>query len=150
MTFKNYYTILGVKNTASLEEIKLAFRKLAKKYHPDKNQENKSTEAFFKEVQEAYAILSNNEKRRKYDQKFSYSSRYQELRNKTYTPYTGNAYHYAQQEARSRQRYRKSTDEQEPLQYREKKTSTDPYLFIISIAVAALLLIFILLNARSH
>ncbi|HET8963687.1 MAG TPA: DnaJ domain-containing protein [Chitinophagales bacterium] len=134
MTFKNYYTILGVKNTAGLDEIKAAFRNLAKKYHPDKNRENKSAEDFFKEVQEAYAVLSNDEKRRIYDRKFSYLNRYQ-----SNAPYKGNAYQYAQQQARSQHRQ----DPQPP----EKKTSTDPYLFIISIVIALLLLIFILLSS---
>src|SRR3982751_896208 len=98
MAFKNYYIILGIKNTASLEEVKLAFRKLAKKYHPDKNQEDHTAEVFFKEIQEAYEVLSNAEKRKKYDLKFSYANNYQQIRNKQYTTYTGNAYQYAQQQ----------------------------------------------------
>ncbi|OUL37740.1 molecular chaperone DnaJ [Nostoc sp. T09] len=66
--FKDYYTILGVSKTATPEEIKQAFRKLARKFHPDVNPGNKQAEARFKEVNEAYEVLSDPDKRKKYDQ----------------------------------------------------------------------------------
>ncbi|MBE9201430.1 MULTISPECIES: J domain-containing protein [unclassified Nodularia (in: cyanobacteria)] len=66
--FKDYYAILGISKTASPEEIKQAFRKLARKYHPDVNPNNKQAEATFKEVNEAYEVLSDVDKRKKYDQ----------------------------------------------------------------------------------
>lgn len=66
--FKDYYQILGVNKSATQEDIKKAFRKLARKYHPDVNQGNKEAEARFKEVNEAYEVLSDPEKRQKYDQ----------------------------------------------------------------------------------
>ena len=66
--FKDYYQILGVNKNATQEDIKKAFRKLARKYHPDVNQGNKEAEARFKEVNEAYEVLSDPEKRQKYDQ----------------------------------------------------------------------------------
>ena len=65
---RDYYDILGIKRDASAETIKKAFRKLAKKYHPDMNPGDKEAEAKFKEAQEAYAVLSDAEKRKQYDQ----------------------------------------------------------------------------------
>ncbi|WP_008309882.1 DnaJ C-terminal domain-containing protein [Leptolyngbya sp. PCC 6406] len=66
--FKDYYSVLGVSKTASADEIKRAFRKLARKYHPDVNPGDSTAEAKFKEVSEAYEVLSDTEKRQKYDQ----------------------------------------------------------------------------------
>lgn len=65
--FKDYYAVLGVKKTASADEIKKKFRQLALKYHPDRNQGNKAAEAKFKEISEAYDVLSDEDKRVKYD-----------------------------------------------------------------------------------
>jgi curved DNA-binding protein len=62
-----YYKILGVDKTASAAEIKKAYRKLAVQYHPDKNPDNKEAEAKFKEISEAYAVLSDEKKRQEYD-----------------------------------------------------------------------------------
>jgi molecular chaperone DnaJ len=67
MAEKDYYEILGVKKTASEGEIKKAYRDLAKKYHPDKNKGNKEAENRFKEISEAYAVLSDADKRSQYD-----------------------------------------------------------------------------------
>ncbi|MEN2992911.1 MAG: J domain-containing protein [Bacteroidia bacterium] len=66
--FKDYYAILGVDRSASPEEIKRAYRRLARQYHPDANPGNKEAEERFKEIQEAYEVLSNPETRAKYDQ----------------------------------------------------------------------------------
>ena len=65
---RDYYEVLGVSKGASDEEIKKAYRKLAKKYHPDMNPGDKEAEAKFKEVNEAYSILSDEQKRARYDQ----------------------------------------------------------------------------------
>ena len=65
---RDYYEVLGVSRNASEKEIKSAYRKLAKKYHPDSNQGNQDAENKFKEASEAYSVLSDPEKRRKYDQ----------------------------------------------------------------------------------
>ncbi|HVE72800.1 MAG TPA: J domain-containing protein [Thermoanaerobaculia bacterium] len=67
MAEKDYYEILGVKKTASEGELKKAYRDLAKKYHPDKNKGNKEAENRFKEISEAYAVLSDKDKRAQYD-----------------------------------------------------------------------------------
>ena len=68
MDFKDYYTTLGVSKTATDKEIKQAFRKLARKYHPDVNPGDKGAEARFKEVNEANEVLSDPVKRKKYDE----------------------------------------------------------------------------------
>lgn len=68
MEYKDYYKTLGLERSASEAEIKSAFRKLALKYHPDRNQGNKQAEEKFKEINEAYEVLSDKEKRSRYDQ----------------------------------------------------------------------------------
>src|SRR5690554_226304 len=68
MDFKDYYSVLGVDKKASQAEIKKAYRKLALKYHPDKNPGDKAAEERFKEIAEAHDVLSDPEKRKKYDE----------------------------------------------------------------------------------
>src|SRR5882724_5973914 len=68
MDFKDYYASLGVAKTATEKEIKQAYRKAARKHHPDVNPGDKSAEAKFKEINEAYEVLGDPAKRRKYDE----------------------------------------------------------------------------------
>ncbi len=73
MVVKDYYKILGFENNkAGIEEIKIAYRDLAKKYHPDVNSNNKKAEERFKDIGEAYNILSNPKQKRKYDRLWNY------------------------------------------------------------------------------
>ena len=68
MDYRDYYKVLGVEKKASQDDIKKAYRKLARKYHPDANPNNKAAEEKFKEIGEAYEVLKNPDKRSKYDQ----------------------------------------------------------------------------------
>ena len=67
MTKQDYYEVLGVNKQASADEIKKSFRKLAMQYHPDRNPDNKEAEAKFKEINEAYEVLKDDQKRAAYD-----------------------------------------------------------------------------------
>ena len=67
MAKRDYYEVLGVNKSASPDQIKSAYRKLAVKYHPDKNKDDKAAEEKFKEASEAYHILSNSERKQSYD-----------------------------------------------------------------------------------
>lgn len=77
MDYKDYYQSLGVSRTASADEIRKEYRKLALKYHPDRNQNDKQAEEKFKEINEAYQVLSDPQKRARYDQLGSAYSNYQ-------------------------------------------------------------------------
>ena len=67
-TKPDYYDLLGVSRTAAVKDIRAAYRKLARKYHPDLNPGDKSAEEKFKQIQEAYEVLSDTKKRQVYDQ----------------------------------------------------------------------------------
>ena len=83
MANKDYYNILGVKRNASEQEIKQAYRRLARKHHPDVNSGDKSAEAKFKEINEAYEVLSDKENRKKYDKygdQWQYADQFEQAR----------------------------------------------------------------------
>ncbi len=95
MEYKDYYKVLGVERTATADEIKKAFRRLARKHHPDVNPNDKSAEKRFKEINEAYEVLSDPEKRQKYDslgpnwqEQFGFQGPTPQPRTRTYT-YSG-------------------------------------------------------------
>ena len=79
MEYKDYYNVLGVGKSASDKEIKRAYRKLARQYHPDKNPDDKTAEEKFKEINEAYEVLGRSENRAKYDQLGRSYHRYQQM-----------------------------------------------------------------------
>lgn len=139
MAVKNYYIILGIKKTASLEEIKTAFRELAKKYHPDKNPGNKAAEDYFKEVQEAYMVLSNPEKKKSYDLKMMYGSSTSQARTTPHGRYTGNAYQYAQQQAQAKNNFQFNN-----LKTKPKHKPEERYQVLVSVGIALLLLYFVI------
>lgn len=137
MQQKNYYILLGVKTTASFDELKTAYRILAKKYHPDKNPNNTSAEEYFKEIQQAYTVLSDPEKRKKYDLKIVYGNGF--TQQKQSPPFAGNAYRYAQQQAQSQQQYYSARKANV-----HKHDKTENYQIPVSIGIALLLLYFII------
>ncbi len=138
MQQKNYYTILGVGSTASFDELKIAYRNLAKKYHPDKNPGSKTAEEYFKEIQQAYTVLSNPDKREKYDLKNSGGRGY--MRQKQNPQYNGNTYHYAQ---RQQQNYSAQNTRS------RKNEKAEGYQIPISIGIALVLLYFIISFSNS-
>ncbi len=78
MEYKDYYKILGLERSATVDDVRKAYRKLAMKYHPDRNPGDKSAEERFKDINEAYQVLSDSEKRARYDQLGSAYSNWQQ------------------------------------------------------------------------
>src|SRR5512138_1808406 len=89
MEFKDYYATLGVAKTATAKEIKQAYRKLARKFHPDVNPNDKKAEARFKDINEAYEVLGDPEKRKKYDELGANWRMYEQAQQAGGQPYSG-------------------------------------------------------------
>ena len=92
MEYRDYYNILGVEKSASQEEIKKAYRKLAVKYHPDKNKDDKQAEDKFKEIAEAYEVLKDPAKRKQYDRLGSNWKHYQQTGFDDFSGFGGQGY----------------------------------------------------------
>lgn len=125
----DYYKILGIRHSASIKEIKLAYRKLAKKYHPDRNQGNVEAEEKFKLITEAYNILSNSTKKAMYDFSIRQGAFAQPWVN-TYTYQETAQEHFKTQKKHKSRRY--------PFQSmrKKKKLSVTPYLVGIMLVIA--------------
>ena len=95
MEYKDYYKVLGVAKAATQDEIKKAYRKLAVKYHPDKNPDNKEAEAKFKEINEAYDVLGDADKRKKYDELGMNWKQYEQMGRQGGNPFGGGQYQYS-------------------------------------------------------
>src|SRR5512142_1598078 len=89
MEFKDYYATLGVPKAATAREIKQAYRKLARKFHPDVNPNDKKAEARFKDINEAYEVLGDPEKRKKYDELGANWRMYEQAQQAGGQPYPG-------------------------------------------------------------
>ena len=89
MEYRDYYKILNVGKTATADEIKKSYRKLAVKFHPDKNPDNKEAEEKFKEISEAYDVLSDPEKRKKYDTLGANWKQFDQARQHSGDPFAG-------------------------------------------------------------
>jgi molecular chaperone DnaJ len=102
MAGRNFYDILGINKSASEKDIKQAYRRLARKYHPDVNPGDKSAEAKFKEINAAFEVLSDKDKRRKYDKygdKWQYADQFeqaerQQAQYRQYSPGGGTTFHF--------------------------------------------------------
>jgi DnaJ-class molecular chaperone len=114
----------------------MAYRQLAKKFHPDKNQGSKIAEEKFKEIQDAYTVLSNTEKRKKHDLTFAFFIG--DRQHKHYAPYNKNAYKYAQEQAEWKGNYSEVPSSNITPEYK-----TEIRQIIISIIIAFILLYFI-------
>ncbi len=88
MPEKNYYNVLGIDKKATAKEVKKAYRKLASKYHPDKNNGDKKSESKFKEILTAYQVLSDEDKRKKYDK---FGPDWEHMQNAQENPYAGSS-----------------------------------------------------------
>jgi len=144
----NYYEILGIPKTANAQEVKNAYRKLAKIYHPDKNQDNKNTEDKFKLIKDAYEVLIDPIKKSKYDATLNYQ---EQIKLNTYSAkknYRKNSRDISDEELKRRQYFKQhypnfNQKKQNIKANEEKKKYNETRAIIFSIPIALALLFFI-------
>ncbi len=147
----NYYHILGISQSASQREIKEAYRKLALRYHPDKNPDNAYAEERFKEISHAYHILRDPQRKAQHDHSLAYAAFKQETAKATYTTYTSPppyAYESPQQRARRRSRGNWQASGPRPAVTSKKNLVATAWAFGIIIALA--LVVFGLTSYQSY
>ncbi len=140
----DYYKILGLSANAGPTEIKAAYRKLAKIFHPDKNPDNKEALEKFRQIKEAYETLSNPLKKQRYDSKLHYTNI---VTSRSRAAKKTKSYSFTEEQAKQRKQYKEQYQKQQSSKWAKpapKKTSyneTNYILFSIPIAVALLLFI---------
>jgi curved DNA-binding protein CbpA len=152
----NYYEILGLSNSANAQEIKNAYRKLAKLYHPDKNPDNKNSEEKFKHIKEAYEVLIDPAKKRKHDATLEY---YLKLKSNTNALKTHRKKSYSDISAEEHKRrqyfqqhypnYNQKKGKQKAAEEKKKYNETRAIIFSIPIAIALLFFIVNIYNRNS-
>lgn len=138
MQRKNHYIVLGIASNASFQEIKSAYRKLAKKHHPDRNQNHQRSEEAFKEIQQAYSVLSDPSKRRNYDLTLPTHEKHFQFKQSRTQP---SPYAFAQTTVKWDTENEATSGEKDI----ERRGTNDLIAFLISVLVAILLLLFIVM-----
>ena len=112
---KNHYQILGISRNADSKEIKKAYKKLAVQFHPDKNSGDKYFEERFKEIQESYEILTNQQKKSEYDRLYDsfYSNKQKDNHSQSQSTYKNTSTHYSNQKEEERKQEEKKKEEAE-------------------------------------
>ncbi len=146
MAFKNYYDILGILNTSSNQDIKKAYRKLSLKFHPDKNEEDEFLTEMFKNINEAYSVLSDLEKRKFFDESLALIKSFEEKKIKKCNISNHELYHLKQ--LTNLYLEKQELEESKTIEYYEVENKIIPlyfslklYLFLILISASSFLVL---------